>query len=341
MSDFSNRLGHDNFVWWIGVVEDRFDPLNLGRCRVRIFGSHTDNLQEIPTSDLPWATPLYPVNSANSFGTPMEGDYVFGFFLDGMSSQSPAMMGVFPGIPQNEAPADVGFSPKAKYIVNTSTTTGNVVTQETDVKPVVDPSTPAMKLVQPGKPTTPALAITLTGTSVEKSNNNRAHVCDIAHALKFGAAIEKLGQFLDFLKTRAGIELASDGAAGSPLASQVLETIKVIRGYVKLIQDGLTFINQTVLEIASYLKYVKQMIEWIVSLPAALLNMLKQCLVELQVALTGALNFSDPTGIVGEISGLVGDVLKVTQTAQTVAVNTQSTISTAQVLTNPKTYGKA
>ena len=58
MSDFQNKLGHDNFIWWIGVVEDRIDPLNLGRCKVRIFGSHTENLQLIPTSSLPWATTL-------------------------------------------------------------------------------------------------------------------------------------------------------------------------------------------------------------------------------------------------------------------------------------------
>ena len=74
MSDFQNKLGHDNFIWWIGVVEDRFDPLNLGRCRVRIFGAHTSELQLIPTSSLPWATPLYPVNDSRSFSTPMEGD---------------------------------------------------------------------------------------------------------------------------------------------------------------------------------------------------------------------------------------------------------------------------
>ena len=94
MSDFKNRLGHDNFVWWIGVVENNVDPLNLGRCKVRIFGSHTDNLQEIPTSDLPWATPLYPVNDSRTFSTPMEGDYVFGFFMDGEDGQVPVIMGV-------------------------------------------------------------------------------------------------------------------------------------------------------------------------------------------------------------------------------------------------------
>jgi hypothetical protein len=131
MSDFTNRLGHDNFVWWIGVVEDRFDPLNLGRCRVRIFGSHTDNLQEIPTSDLPWAQTILPVNSSLITGTAQEGDYVFGFFMDGLAAQAPAIMGVFPGIPQQFSNSGTGFidqrddktlsnSPK-KSVVNGST----------------------------------------------------------------------------------------------------------------------------------------------------------------------------------------------------------------------------
>ena len=33
-------MGTNGFVWWQGVVEDRQDPLQLGRCRVRILGWH-------------------------------------------------------------------------------------------------------------------------------------------------------------------------------------------------------------------------------------------------------------------------------------------------------------
>lgn len=109
MSDFFNRLGYDNFVWWIGVVEDRLDPVNVGRCKVRIFGSHTDNLDILPTKDLPWAQPIFPVNGSMLSGTPQEGDYVFGFFMDGQSSQAPCIMGVFPGIPQIFANQQSGF----------------------------------------------------------------------------------------------------------------------------------------------------------------------------------------------------------------------------------------
>ena len=48
---------------FVGVVEDRNDPLSLGRCRVRAFGIHTEDKAMIPTEDLPWATPVMPFNS--------------------------------------------------------------------------------------------------------------------------------------------------------------------------------------------------------------------------------------------------------------------------------------
>ena len=43
-------------VWFMGVVEDRRDPDELGRVRVRCFGIHPDDKNTLPTNDLPWAT---------------------------------------------------------------------------------------------------------------------------------------------------------------------------------------------------------------------------------------------------------------------------------------------
>ena len=40
-----------NFYWWFGVVEDRNDPLRLGRGRVRIIGYHTEILQALLVLD--------------------------------------------------------------------------------------------------------------------------------------------------------------------------------------------------------------------------------------------------------------------------------------------------
>ena len=43
----TNNVGQ--FYWWFGVVEDREDPLRMGRCRVRIMGYHIDNKEILPT----------------------------------------------------------------------------------------------------------------------------------------------------------------------------------------------------------------------------------------------------------------------------------------------------
>ena len=46
-------MGKDGFHWFIGVVEDRNDPLKIGRVRVRAIGYHTSNKTELPTSGPP------------------------------------------------------------------------------------------------------------------------------------------------------------------------------------------------------------------------------------------------------------------------------------------------
>lgn len=97
-----------NFIWWKGVVEDRQDPLFLGRCRCRIFGWHTENKTDMPTENLPWAMPSLPIDNGRNAIGPREGDWVWGFFLDGNEAQMPVMVGFMPGIPEDEAPLDIG-----------------------------------------------------------------------------------------------------------------------------------------------------------------------------------------------------------------------------------------
>lgn len=96
-----NFLGRDGFVWWIGVVEDINDPLTLGRCKVRIFGYHTSHSKgEVETNDLPWSVAIHPINTPNLYGSPKIGSFVFGFFLDSIAAQEPAILGYFPSIPE-------------------------------------------------------------------------------------------------------------------------------------------------------------------------------------------------------------------------------------------------
>ena len=109
MKGINNFAGLNGFVWWMGVVENRLDPLKLGRCQVRIFGWHTDNKQLIPSADLPWALPMISPNTQESFSAPREGDYVVGFFADSESAHFPILMGILPGIPIESAKPEKGF----------------------------------------------------------------------------------------------------------------------------------------------------------------------------------------------------------------------------------------
>lgn len=101
--------GLGGFVWWVGVVEDRNDPLKLGRCRVRIFGWHSESIVDCPTKSLPWAQAMMPLNNANTY-TPKESDMVVGFFTDGENAQQPVMMGILPGIPLATPNPQQGFN---------------------------------------------------------------------------------------------------------------------------------------------------------------------------------------------------------------------------------------
>lgn len=95
--------------FWVGVVEDRNDPLKMGRCRVRVFGIHTENIQELPTEKLNWAHPVFPLNNPNGY-SPKEGDTVVGFFMDGEEAQFPMMLGITPKIPPGRANTALGFN---------------------------------------------------------------------------------------------------------------------------------------------------------------------------------------------------------------------------------------
>ena len=97
-----------NINFYTGVVENRDDPLKLGRCQVRIVGLHTENKSQLPTVDLPWAMPVQPVTSAamNGIGWtpvgPVNGTWVLVAFTD-QDNQQPIMLGTLGGIPQSKA----------------------------------------------------------------------------------------------------------------------------------------------------------------------------------------------------------------------------------------------
>jgi len=90
---------------YYGIVEDRQDPLKIGRVRVRVHGVHTSSKLSVSTPDLPWAQVMLPTTSAglSGFGTQhglVEGSTVILFFRDEYKQQ-PVIIGSAPGIPSS------------------------------------------------------------------------------------------------------------------------------------------------------------------------------------------------------------------------------------------------
>ena len=96
---------------YFGIVENRNDPLELGRCQVRVVGLHTHDKNLLPTSDLPWAATMQPTISAamNGIGHtpigPVEGTSVVVTYLDD-SMQQGLILGAVGGVATEPVPID-------------------------------------------------------------------------------------------------------------------------------------------------------------------------------------------------------------------------------------------
>ena len=158
----TNFLGKDGFIWWIGQVVRQSSWIdNLPstptkttkqqkgfdfRYKVRIMGYHTAVPGELTDDQLPWASVMLPVTAGTSGGarqTPQlrQGNFVYGFFLDGEDAQQPIIMGVI-GYNQYTAVMknvpDTPFSPFSGYTVEDTVPRDALGTTQEEAEAVPD-----------------------------------------------------------------------------------------------------------------------------------------------------------------------------------------------------------
>lgn len=88
--------------FYVGIVEDRNDPLGCGRVRVRVVGQNTHDKTVLPTKMLPWAMIMQPASGgtgASAVG-PAEGTTCIVVYNDYPENQYPIVIGTLAGIPQ-------------------------------------------------------------------------------------------------------------------------------------------------------------------------------------------------------------------------------------------------
>jgi hypothetical protein len=295
----NNFLGKDGFNWWYGVVEDNADPLKTGRVRVRIFGYHTDNLQELPTKDLPWAQPSLSPSNSKTFSPPRLGDYVMGFFSDGDSAQAPVIMGVFPGF-ETSYDKSKGFSPQSS------------------LKPATPPA--GQIQYQVGQPTLAPLARgQVANTAISQANSNLAHVCDIPAGIKFEIAKLTISVSGLINTLRTTIEGLWASTASSPFADEIRNAIKTIKAKVKQIQKFIRDQLEPLKDIQAFIQSLQELIQYIATLPARIAKFLSECLGAATQGISDAINVGKD--IAKEVEGIRQDQLAIVQDAQLVIEN--------------------
>ena len=181
---------------YYGVVENRNDPLQLGRCQVRVVGLHTHDKSFLPTEDLPWALPVQPITSAamNGIGQtpigPVEGTSVIIMFADD-AMQQPIILGSLAGIssaPESIEADDIGGIQQTVKIDDIrlytidGPTNGNVLTfEDTDTgrTNLTSPLTANMGVVGYGIPDGTKIVSIDNGTQITISNPVSGYVKNI------------------------------------------------------------------------------------------------------------------------------------------------------------------
>jgi hypothetical protein len=97
----------DDLRWWTGIVIDTADPYRVGRVKVRIYGVHNEDKNEVPDAALPWASVTIPSTEGGVSGIGRQmrllpGALVIGIFLDGKNSQQPCVVGSIPRIERSQ-----------------------------------------------------------------------------------------------------------------------------------------------------------------------------------------------------------------------------------------------
>ena len=135
---FNQAYLGQGFNWWIGQIPDdstwrdniipgKFDNKEQvegwgRRYKVRIIGLHDQGEATLASDQLPWAQVMYPITAGGGQGevyqTPgiRQGNFVFGFFMDGPDGQVPVIMGILGNNTQTAlmmATSLKGSSPKA------------------------------------------------------------------------------------------------------------------------------------------------------------------------------------------------------------------------------------
>lgn len=310
---------------YYGVVESVFDPLNLGRGKVRWYiPSQQFSNSPRPTNTLPWVQ----LTSGTSFDVPPVGSIVQGWFEDGKDFQKPVFMKVIPRWDKNVPQPVIDYkrtdvvSPQAQDSANKSTKSSEK--EKAPVRP---------SYVGDGKTTGPSWSLSAQGivanTGIAVANANLSHVCDFRYQFSFD--ISGLGLTNPITAITTAIKNGKNNAANfiamliKKLNDTIATAIKTILKAIGLDPTGtssliyakvtatLQDINDFIRDVAEYVevaatiyyivKNIHEIVDYLNSLPARFLAIVKDCITRF---LNGAKQFvAQVAAVPGQIGATI------------------------------------
>tara|TARA_R100001594_G_scaffold4931_2_gene16194 strand:+ start:25 stop:2985 length:2961 start_codon:yes stop_codon:yes gene_type:complete len=259
-------VGRDGFVWWVGQVVDETTWASNAPCsrtgttddqsgfsyryKVRIMGYHTASPSDLKDDDLPWASVMMPVTAgsggAAASATPMlrQGNFVYGFFLDGEEAQTPIIMGIIGNnqyLAVSKEITEVPFLPFSGFVSK-----GDGANPDTAVES--NPPRYGLPTQTDGKvppDSQLALAEKYPGTSEDMSNGVSVESdVSLSSGIKDGASGEK------HLDERRAISLPSPSTCEkvplNKIQAEIQETVKIVSRIKKASTDWNTKVTTRV-----------------------------------------------------------------------------------------------
>lgn len=158
--------------------------------------------------------------------------------------------------------------------------------------------------------------------SIKASDNDKTWNCDISYEtrMKILTKRKEVMQAVKWLRDKILALFPIDG--NSAISQWIKATAKHLTALLKNIQKFLKFINNVILEIAKLTAQIRQLINWILSLPARLLVLLQDCLTHffnsIGDAFSESISLSGPGGpdvSFSEVGELVSQAQSTFQTA--------------------------
>ena len=295
---------------YIGVVVDRRDPNLTGRVRVRVLNVHSMDKNELPTADLPWAIVL---KTGSMFQAPETGKVVMVQFTDG-DSNYPNVIGIADGVRFDGDPFGTLGYEKQQF--------GNVL-----------PSWPEGTVrFKPDEPSVPRCSRgDITGTPIEIANNAKEHACEISYGTKLSIARARLEGLTFIKKIRDAIKAFFTASSENSLLSSIQQKIKQFLEWIKKLIKEMKIIQDILVAVNIVTNKLKEMIAYILTLPARLLKAASDCISQFMSDLNDALSdtFSEANGL-----NMVSDVQKVVDSSQRAVQTAQETYAAAEETAN-------